>query len=145
MMTIKTKIPAVLLMMICWLFAASLAYGSDLKRTTVQVEQMRCSSCLRVIDGELRKVPGVVGMTAIFKKRQVIVDHEEAVAAKGIADIITGLGYPTTVVESQSITGAEAHRFQRAGFGAGAGCCNPGGTSTVAEAWKEIRRRLFRK
>lgn len=144
-MTIKMKIPVISLVAICWLFAASLAYGSDLKRTTLQVEQMRCSSCLRVIDGELRKVAGVVGMTAIFNKEQVVVDHEEAVLVEGIADIITGLGYPTTVVSSLAITGAEAHRFQRAGFGTGTGGCNPGGSSTVAEAWREIRRRLFQK
>lgn len=144
-MTIKTKIPTVLLVMICWLFAASFAYGSDLKRTTLQVERMRCSSCLRVIDAEFRKVPGIVGMTAIFSKEQVVVDHEVAVSAEEIADIITGFGYPTTVISSLEITGDEANRFRRAGFGIGAGCCNPGGASPVAEAWKEIRRRLFRK
>jgi copper chaperone CopZ len=111
----------------------------------MQVEQMRCSSWLRVIDAELRKVPGIIGMTAKFREELVIVDHEEAIGAKAIADIITGLGYPTNVVSSQEVSGEEANRFQRAGFGVGAGCCNPGGASPVAEAWKEIRRRLFQE
>ncbi|MCK4838787.1 MAG: heavy-metal-associated domain-containing protein [Desulfobulbaceae bacterium] len=144
-MTIKTKITVLSLVLMLGLFVASLAQGSEFRRTTVQVAQMRCSSCLRVIDAELRKVPGIVGMTARFSQEQVVVDHEEAVAAKEITAIISGLGYPTTVVSSREITGKEAKRFKRAGFGAGAGCCNPGGASPVAESWKEFRRRLFRK
>ncbi|MEN8135310.1 MAG: heavy metal-associated domain-containing protein [Thermodesulfobacteriota bacterium] len=144
-MMIKTKIGALSLLLMFGLLAASLAYGSEFRRTTLQVVQMRCSSCLRVFDAELRKLPGVVGMTAKFREELVIVDHEVGVASKEIADIITGLGYPTTVVSSLVVSSKEANRFQRAGFGAGAGCCNPGGASPVAEAWKEIRRRLFQK
>ena len=98
-----------------------------------------------VIDAELRKVPGIAGMTASFREELVMVDHEEAVAAKAIADIITELGYPTVVVSSLEITEKETNRFQRAGFGSGPGGCNPGGASPVAESWKELRRRLFRK
>ena len=144
-MTIKTKITVLSLAVMLALFVASLAYGSEYRRTTLQVEQMRCSSCLRVIDAELRKVPGIVGMTARFSQGQVVVDHEKAVAAKTITAVITGLGYPTTVVSSLEIARREVNRFKRAGFGVGAGCCNPGGASPVAESWKEIRRRLFRK
>jgi copper chaperone CopZ len=144
-MTIKTKIGAVSLVVMLGLLVASLAHGSEFRRTTIQVAQMRCSSCLRVIDAELRKVPGIVGMTAKFREELVIVDHETGVAGKEIADIITGFGYPTTVLSSLVISGDEVSRFQRAGFGAGVGGCNPGGASPVAESWKELRRRLFRK
>jgi copper chaperone CopZ len=144
-MMIKTKIGAVSLVVMFGLFVASVAYGSEFKRTVMLVEQMRCSSWLRVIDAELRKVPGIIGMTAKFREELVIVDHEEAIGAKAIADIITGLGYPTKVVSSREVSGEEVNRFQRPGFGVGAGCCNPGGASPVAEAWKEIRRRLFQE
>jgi copper chaperone CopZ len=106
---------------------------------------MRCGSCLRVIDAELRKVPGVVGMTASFSEARVTVDHAAAVSAQEIAAVITGVGYPATVVASKTISEEQASRFRRAGFGAGAGCYNPGGASPVAESWRELRRRFFKK
>ncbi len=127
------------------LLTAALAHGSDLKRTTLHVAQMRCSSCLRVFDGELRKIPGIAGMTARFRERLVFVDHEEKISSEEIAATISDLGYPATVVASREISRDEAHRFQQAGFGGGAGWCNPGGASPVAESWKELRRRLLRR
>jgi copper chaperone CopZ len=143
---VKTKTGVLSLVAIFGLFLAPFAYGGDdLQRTTLHVAQMRCSSCLRVFDGELRKVSGITGMTARFSERAVVVDHEEEIAAEEIAARITGLGYPATVLSSQVISRKEASRFQRAGFGAGAGRCNPGGASPVAESWKELRRRLFKR
>lgn len=144
-MKINTKINAFSLVILLVLFAASFVHGSELRRTTLRAEQMRCSSCLRVIDAELRKVPGIVGMTSTFREAHVIVDHGSEVPAEKIADVISGLGYPATVVSGRKITEREANRFRRAGFGGGAGYCNPGGSSPVAESWKELRRRIFRK
>ena len=133
------------LIMLLGLFVVSSAHGSELKRTITKVEQMICSSCLRVIDAELRKVPGIMGMTARFRAGLVAVDHEKDVASNEIAGIITDLGYPATVVSSQEITDKEVNLFQRSGFGRGAGCCNPGGTSPIAESWKELKRRLLKR
>jgi copper chaperone CopZ len=131
-------------LLLCGVFVAvGLANENGLRRTTLRVAEMRCSSCLRVIDAELRRIPGLVGMTGTFSPAQVVVDHEAAVAAEEIAAIITGVGYQATIVASQPIREEQAHRFQRAGFGAGAGCCNPGGASPVAESWKELRRRFL--
>ncbi|MFN2367752.1 MAG: heavy-metal-associated domain-containing protein [Desulfurivibrionaceae bacterium] len=142
---IKTKTGVASLIVVFGLLLTALAHGSDLKRTTLHVAQMRCSSCLRVFDDELRKIPGIAGMTARFRERLVVVDHEEKISSEEIAATISDLGYPATVVARREISREEAHRFQRAGFGGGAGWCNPGGASPVAESWKELRRRLLRR
>ncbi|MDF1577912.1 MAG: heavy metal-associated domain-containing protein [Desulfobulbales bacterium] len=143
MITTKTGVASLAVVFV--LLLATLAYGGTLQRTTLHVAQMRCSSCLRVFDAELRKVPGIAGMTARFSERLVVVDHDDKVSSVAIAETISELGYPATVVASREISRDEAHRFQRAGFGGGAGWCNPGGASPVAESWKELRRRLFRR
>lgn len=140
---IKIKAGAIFLILFFGMFLAPLAYGHDLIRTTLHVAQMRCSSCLRVFDGELRKVPAIVGMTARFSERLVVVDHKKEISSEEIADTISRLGYPATVLSSRGISKDEVSRFQRAGFAAGAGWCNLGGASPVAESWKELRRRLF--
>ena len=127
------------------LLFASLAYGSEFRRTVMQVSSMQCGSCLRVIDAELRKVPGIAGMSAEFSKGLVVVDHEAAVSKEEIGGVITGLGYPATVVSSEALPEEALRRFERAGFGSGSGCCNPGGTNPIAESWRELRRRLFKQ
>jgi len=127
------------------LLFASLAYGNEFRRTVMQVSDMQCGSCLRVIDSELRKIPGVAGMDASFNKGLVVVDHEAEVSAEEIAGVISELGYPTTTISTDALTEGSIKRFKRSGFGSGTGCCNPGGTNPVAESWKELRRRIFRQ
>lgn len=144
-MKIRSIISALTLVITVGVFLTSLAHGGELRRTILQVSNMRCSSCLRVLEAELRKVPGVVGMTAVFREGQVVVDHGVEVAAAEIAAVVATLGYPAAVAASSVVTEKEANRFQRAGFGGGPGFCNPGGASPVAESWKELRRRFFRK
>ena len=126
------------------LIFASFAYGGEFKRTVMQVSDMQCGSCLRVIDAELRKIPGIAGMTANFRKGQVVVDHETEVSAEEISGLISGLGYPTATISTDVLPAGSLKRFERSGFGSGPGCCNPGGESPVAESWKELRRRFFK-
>ena len=110
----------------------------------MQVSGMRCGSCLRVIESELRKVPGVVGMAASFRESLVTVDHESGVSTEEISGVISALGYQATVVSSEALSAESLRRFKPTGFGNGSGCGNPGGTNPVAESWRELRRRLFR-
>ena len=84
-------------------------------------------------------------MTAEFRKGLVVVDHEVEVSTEEIGGMITGLGYPATVVSSEALPEGSLRRFERAGFGSGSGCCNPGGTNPIAESWRELRRRLFKQ
>jgi len=112
-------------------------------RTTLAVDHITCGACLRVIDSELRKVPGILGMTADLPSRRVTVDHDPEVTPGEVAAAITAAGYPSQVLESVSLPHSEARLFQRGpGFGSGPGCCNPGGTNPVADAWRELRRRF---
>lgn len=144
-MKIWTKISAVLLVVTLTVIGAvSFSFGGDSRRTTLKAERMRCSSSLRVIDAELRKVPGVIGMAADFGEGLILVDHEPGVSAGEIAAVIAGVGYPAAVVSDQEIPSSETNHFQRAGFGVGAGCCTPGGASPVAESWRELKRLIFR-
>jgi copper chaperone CopZ len=112
-------------------------------RTTLAVERIKCGACLRVIDAELRRVPGILGMSADLPTRRVSVDHETAVTPGEVAAAITAAGYPARVEESLPIPRNAAKLFQRGpAFGSGPGCCNPGGTNPVADAWRELGRRL---
>jgi copper chaperone CopZ len=143
---IKIKTGVLFLILFFGLLPASSAQdNNDLIRTTLHVARMRCSSCLRVFDAELRKISGITGMQARFNERIVIVDHEEKISSREIANKISKLGYPATVLSNRGISRKEASSFQRAGFGAGGAWCNPGGASPVAESWRELRRRLFTK
>ena len=119
------------------------AAAEQVSRTTLAVEHITCGACLRVIDAELRKVPGIQGMTADLPTRRVTVDHDPEVSPGEVAAAVTAAGYPAQVVESLSVPRTEARLFQRGpGFGSGPGCCNPGGTNPVADAWRELRRRF---
>lgn len=119
------------------------AAEEQVMRTTLAVERITCGACLRVIDAELRKVPGIMGMTADLPTRRVTVDHDLEVAPAEVAAAITKAGYPAQVVESLKLPRSEARLFQRGpGFCSGPGGCNPGGTNPVADAWRELCRRL---
>lgn len=139
-MKIKTKISAVSLVLLVWVIVAAVAHGGDFSRTTLRVSQMRCSSCLRVFDAELRKIPGIVGMAAKFTEGEISVDHGTVVLPEQIADIITRFGYPALVVATKAIKDQEVNRFQISGFGGDSSFCNPGGESPVKESWQELRR-----
>lgn len=112
-------------------------------RTTLEVDHITCGACLRVIDAELRKVPGILGMAADLPTRRVTVDHDPEVTTGEVAAAITAAGYPARVLESLTLPHAAAKLFQRGpGFGSGPGGCNPGGSNPVADAWRELRRRF---
>lgn len=119
------------------------AEEEQVSRTTLAVDRITCGACLRVIDAELRKVPGILGMTADLPTRRVTVDHDREVTPGEVAAAITAAGYPARVVDSLRVPRREAKLFQRgSGFCSGPGGCNPGGTNPVADAWRELRRRF---
>ena len=113
-------------------------------RTTLKLDKFTCGACLRVIDAELRQLPGVLGMSAELPAQLVIVDHDPRLTPAEVAAKVTSAGYPAQVVKSVALPRAEARVFQREpGFGTGPGCCNPDGANPVADSWRELRRRFM--
>ncbi len=137
----------VLSLLLFWPAMTSLAGepGARIGRTTLKVEKLSCGACLRVIDAELRKIPGILGLTADFAAGRVTVDHDLEVTPVAVAKAVTACGYPARVVEIQALPRREARLFRRdSGFGSGPGCCNLGGSNPVADSWRELRRRFMR-
>lgn len=141
----RVKGALILLLLLAMALAAGKPEAAEerVMRTTLVVERITCGACLRVIDAELRKVPGIMGMAADLPTRRVTVDHDPEVTPAEVAAAITGAGYPAQVLESLNLPRSEARLFQRGpGFCSGPGGCNPGGTNPVADAWRELCRRL---
>jgi copper chaperone CopZ len=140
---------AVFILLFFWPATAVLAGAppnARIGRTTLAVEKLTCGACLRVIDAELRKVPGVLGMAADLAAGQVAVDHALAVTPAEVAAMITSCGYPARVLEIRTLPRTASRLFRRGpGFGTGPGCCNPGGVNPVADSWRELRRRFMRR
>ncbi|MBU0481214.1 MAG: heavy-metal-associated domain-containing protein [Proteobacteria bacterium] len=129
------------------LFLTGIAEAGDVLRTVLSVRNVSCSSCLRVIESEFRKTPGITGMAADLRKGIVVADHESGISSGEVSEIVSRLGYPAQVVSAVSIRSEEARVFRRlAGYGAGPEGCNreSGGCSPVADAWKELYRRFIR-
>jgi len=140
---LKGTRPFFLLLGLVLLTGPARAAEEVVSRTTLEVEHITCGACLRVIDAELRKVPGILGMDADLPTRRVTVDHDPEVTPDEVAAAITAAGYPARVLETLTLPHGAAKLFQRGpGFGSGPGCCNPGGTNPVADAWRELRRRF---
>jgi len=119
--------------------------NAKIGRTTLAGEKLSCGAFLRVIDAELRKIPGILGETADLAAGRVTVDHELTITPVQVAAAVTASGYPARVAEVQVIGRREASVFSReAGFGSGPGCCNLGGANPVADSWRELRRRFMR-
>ena len=113
-------------------------------RTTLKLDKFTCGACLRVIDAELRQVPGVLGMSAELPAQLVIVDHDPRLTPDEVAARVTAAGYPAVVEKAWPSPRTEARRFLREpGFGTGPGCSNPDGANPVADSWRELRRRFM--
>jgi copper chaperone CopZ len=138
---------AVLSLLLLWPAMTVLAGepGARIGRTTLVVEKLTCGACFRVIDAELRKIPGILGETANLAAGRVTVDHELTLTPVEVAAAVTASGYPARVAEVQTLARRDARIFSReAGFGSGPGCCNLGGANPVADSWRELRRRFMR-
>lgn len=140
---LKRALLLFLLLMLALTTSQPGAAEGQVRRTTLAVDHITCGACLRVIDAELRKVPGILGMTADLPTRLVTVDHDPEVTPAEVAAAITAAGYLARVEESLTVPSSDAKLFSRgSGFNSGPGCCNPGGTNPVADSWRELRRRF---
>ena len=126
-------------------FLTGTAWAGGILRTVLNVRNVSCGSCLRVIESEFRKTPGIKGMAADIRRGILVADHETEITSGEVAEVVSRLGYPSKVVSSTVITKGEARVFRRlAGYGAGPEGCSQGGCSTVANSWKELYRRFVK-
>lgn len=68
---------------------------SALRTTVLEVEGMTCGSCLRHVDGALRRTPGVVSVEVDIREGTALVRHDaEAAGASELIDVLRAEGYP---------------------------------------------------
>ncbi len=122
-----------------------------LNRTTFQVSNLSCSSCLTNIEAKLKTMPETIGMNGDTQRGVVTIDHQSALNGNTIAAAITTLGYPAKVVSTTKISArkalaAGAKSGTRNRTLAGSGCnskrrpCN-----ATAASWKNLYNRAAGK
>jgi copper chaperone CopZ len=126
---------------------ASNSHGADLQRSTLQVSNLSCLSCVVQIESELKKIPGMVGVTTDLRRGIVEADHGSVPTPAQIAEVITNTGYPAQVLSTRVISAKEATSFgNKAGSFCGpGGCSSPKNCGAAGSAWKELYQRIFKK
>ena len=113
---------------------AAEAFDGTVVRTTLKVERIACSACMRHIRNALRGRRGVTGMRADLRHALVMVDHEPGLGGGAIAELITALGYPAVVMDEQVVAATDTMGFPPVGRGV---------CGAAASAWKELFHRFF--
>jgi len=142
MNTQRTLKPIILILL--FLFFAATAHGGTLKRTSLQVTNLTCSSCLAAIQEELTGLPGAIGMNGDVRTGIIIVDHDPALAGETIAKAITARGYPATIDWTADIAQQNAFTFNdsnRVASGCGGGCNASGGAASGPRTWNPEARQ----
>ena len=79
-----------------------------ISRTTLQVSNLSCTSCLANIAAELSKISETYGMQGYLNRGIVIVDHTDNLKNSRIAAVISGLGYPARVLATNEVPAQKA-------------------------------------
>jgi copper chaperone CopZ len=120
-------------------------------RTTYQVSNLSCSSCLTNIEAKLKTMEQTIGMNAYLRKGVVIVDHQSDLNGNTIAGAITTLGYPAKMVSTTKISAQEALAAAGAASATrnrprtGSGCGTRGPCNASASSWKNLYNRYVGK
>jgi len=127
---------------------AAPASGS-INRTTLQVSNLSCTSCLANIAAELGKLSDTYGMNGYLSRGVVIVDHAESLENSRIAAIITDLGYPARVMATNEIPAQKAFTTTRSpgspekAVRSSSGCNSNGPCNATAASWQKLYKRYF--
>jgi len=108
------------------------------------VENLACLSCLGTIEMKLKRVPGMVGLTADLQTSTILADHGSKLASRHIANYLISIGYPAKVISAEKVDSKDAAHFvnkpyARCGTG---GCTTTGNCNTTANAWRELLRKF---
>jgi len=124
--------------------------SGSVSRTTLQVGNLSCTSCLANIAAELRKLNDTYGMNGYLSRGVVIVDHADSLENNRIAAIISDLGYPARVLATNNIPAQKSFTANpgsrstgkqavRSGFG----CNSNGPCNATAASWQKLYNRYF--
>jgi copper chaperone CopZ len=122
-----------------------------ISRTTMQVSNLSCTSCLTNIAAALSKFPDTYGMNSYLSRGIVIVDHATAETNDKIAATISGLGYPARVLATNEVPAQKAfsastgNRSSNQVRRAGGGCNSRGPCNTTSASWKKLYNRYVSK
>ena len=116
--------------------AANTVLGKTVNRTMMKVDKLTCGSCLSAISQKLNTFDGVVGMGANIGQALVAVDHTKAIESKKIAEAITSIGYPATILSVTEIDSKKAFIPQGTRQNGG-GCCGSSGSANTITGGNE--------
>jgi copper chaperone CopZ len=119
-------------------------------RTTLQVSNLSCTSCLNTIAGELSKLSETYGMKGYLSRGIVIVDHNDTLETSRIAAIISDLGYPARAIASNEVPVQKAfsatsgnrpssNQIRQSGIG----CNSNSPCNATAASWQKLYNRYF--
>ena len=123
--------------------------NGTISRTTLQVSNLSCTSCLNNIAAELSKLSDTYGMKGYLSRGIVIVDHTNTLENSRIAAIISGLGYPAKVVSTNEIQAKKAfskvpkNRSPNQVRRTGGGCNSKGPCNATSASWQKLYNRYF--
>ena len=134
-------------MVLLFLLGASLAsVAADSTRTTLEVQNLSCGACLSRINEALEGMEGFKDMDADLYQKMVAVDHQKPLTAAMIAETVTGLGYPATILSETELEGETdgppADKWYSRGVGC-RGCNNNSPCGGNASSWKEFYYKYF--
>lgn len=72
---------------------------SEIKKTFI-VKGMHCASCVNVIEKKLKKVEGVVGVTANLATNKATVTYQDSVSLQSLSSAIKSVGYELIVEDN---------------------------------------------
>jgi copper chaperone CopZ len=122
---------------------------STISRTTLQVNNLSCTSCLSNIAAELSKLSETYGMNGYLNRGIVIVDHTDSLENSRIAAVISSLGYPARVLATNEVPAQKAYtsppRAVSPGraVSSGGGCNSKGPCNATAASWQKLYNRYF--
>ena len=136
----NNKIIAALSSLILSLLLVAHAFAATVQRSNFIVENLSCTSCLAIIEDELKGMPGALGMNADLRQGRVTVDHLSSTNYEQIATTISKLGYPATIDWTATVPEQYTNKFAqqssyRSGCSSG-GCGTSGGAGAGPTAWK---------
>jgi len=122
-------------------------FAGNLEHTTMRVANLSCPSCIGRIESELKKIPGMAGVSTNLRNGIVEAVHEPALDPAEIAKDLSAMGYPAQIISSKMISKKDAASFgnQLGSFCGPGGCNGPQNCGAAGSAWKELYNRFFNK